>query len=370
MFVSSNIGFIDLIIWLIFGFTAIQFFIAFFNMLYIDKLPSYSNEHSLVSILLPARNEEKNIRDFITSIENQDYKEYELIICNDNSTDNTLRIAHEAMQNNARIKIMEAGDIPEGWLGKNYACYKLAQHAQGKYLLFLDADVRISGNIIQKAVEFMNRKSITLLSIFPNQSTVTNAEKATVPVMFQILLSLLPLVLVRISSRISLSAANGQFMLFESKIYNQLQPHEVVKNIKAEDIAISRLMKKKKLKMSCHAGEKLVTCRMYENYADAVSGFSKNISAMFGNSICMAFIFWFLSTFGVAFFMLWMNTIYSVLLLAIIIFTNIFIAKKTHQNIFEKMLFYIPQQISLGVFIYKHIVCKLTGNYRWKGRNV
>src|SRR5690606_28081384 len=134
--------------------------------------------------------------------------------------------------------------LPKGWLGKNNACHNLAQHAKGKYLLFLDADVRVGDSIIKNTVSFTKKHKLGLLSIFPMQIMETLGEQSTVPNMNYILLSLLPLLLVRNTNFSSLAAANGQFMHFHAEIYPQTLPHQRMKNSKVEDIKIARFYKK------------------------------------------------------------------------------------------------------------------------------
>lgn len=132
----------------------------------------------------------------------------------------------------------------------------------------------------------------------PKQVIKTFGERITVPNMNYILLSLLPLILVRKSGFPSLSAANGQFMFFRAHEYKMMQPYRTVRSDKFEDISIARLYKRHKIKTACMLGDESITCRMYSGIRESVSGFSKNVIAFFGYSFSLVIIFWLISTQG------------------------------------------------------------------------
>jgi len=231
--------------YIIIGFTVIQLLIVVVNLIF-NQLIMNSNIHfnGCVSVLIPARDEEKNIANLLNDLQNQEYQNIEIIVFNDQSTDKTAEIVNTKSKTDKRIKLINSNVLPDGWLGKNYACHSLSQYAKGEYLLFLDADVRIKKDIITKTVQFSKNHNLGLLSIFPKQIMFTLGEQITVPNMNFILLSLLPLILVRKSKFPSLAAANGQFMLFNTDTYRKIMPHEKMKTNKVEDIEIARYYKK------------------------------------------------------------------------------------------------------------------------------
>jgi glycosyltransferase involved in cell wall biosynthesis len=357
--------------WFIFAFTVVQFLIALANLVSLPKLPSRKlNENPLVSILIPARNEEKNIGNILNDIINQEYKEIEVIVFNDLSTDKTPEIVRDFAERYNRIRLINSELLPEGWLGKNWACHSLSMSAKGDYLLFLDADVRIGNGIINNAISYAKRSGFALISIFPKQIFKTTGEKITVPNMNYILLSLLPLILVRISGMSSLAAANGQFMFFDSKIYKSLHPHEKMKNNKVEDIEIARFLKKEKYRIACLVGDGAIQCRMYSSFKEAVNGFSKNVRTFFGNSLILSLLFWFITTFGFIIVLTELPMIYFVWYLIAYILSRVIISVVSEQNVLENLLFLIPQQISCGLFIYYSILNKNLKAYKWKGRDL
>jgi hypothetical protein len=185
-----------------------------------------------------------------------------------------------------------------------------------------------------------------------------------------ILLSLLPLVLVRKSKLPSYAAANGQFMLFNTEKYRLMTPHELMKNNKVEDIAIARFFKEQKVKIACLVGDDTIQCRMYQGFNDAVDGFSKNVTAFFGNSFIVALLFWFTTTFGFIFVLLAFPWPFFISYIIVYFATRIFTSMVSKQNVFDNLLYLIPQQISCGVFIYKAFINKFIKDYQWKGRSI
>ncbi|MFA9390446.1 MAG: glycosyltransferase family 2 protein [Prolixibacteraceae bacterium] len=330
----------------------------------------YEAEPSLVSILIPARNEEKNIEHCIKAILEQSYTNFELIVCDDQSQDQTAKIVQGFAKKDQRIQLIHTGELPGGWLGKNRTCHILSQHAKGEYYLFLDADVRINGDIIARCRSHSAREQLSLISIFPKQTMLSKAEKQTVPIMNYILLTLLPLILVRISSFTSLAAANGQFMFFKAADYQKIQAHKILRNNKVEDIAIARLLKKNNLKISCQTGYETVTCRMYTSYNEAVNGFARNIVAYFGGSFLLALLFWTFTTFGI-FFIFWqLNLGFSLLALLIYLSIRLLVSLKSHDKIATNFSFIFQQQWAMAVILFYSRINFFKKQQIWKGRNI
>ncbi|HOF98763.1 MAG TPA: glycosyltransferase family 2 protein [Paludibacteraceae bacterium] len=358
--------------WVVFGFTFFQLCIAGLNYFFREKIPISTNRISdeKISVLIPARNEEQHIGNLLNDLSGEDDNILEIIVFDDLSSDHTVEIVNQFIGTNEKIRLIRSTHLPAGWLGKNFACYSLANAAKGNYFLFLDADVRMEKEIVVSSVKFFKQKSLHLLSIFPTQLMMTKGEKMTVPNMNYILLTLLLLPLVRKLSFPSISAANGQFMLFDADTYKKFQPHEKFKDKRVEDIEIARFYKKLKLKIACLTGIKQVRCRMYENFAEAVNGFSKNVIHFFGNSFLIAVLFWIVTTFGwLAVWLAFGLPTLAVYLLAVVCI-RIFFSLASNQSILDNLIFFIPQQFSLGIFIYQALINRSKNQYLWKGRKV
>jgi glycosyltransferase involved in cell wall biosynthesis len=300
---------------------------------------------------------------------NQEYKNLEIIICDDCSTDNTGEILKKYCERNGNMNWFTGKSLPQGWTGKNYACHQLAEKATGDLFLFLDADMDISGNIIASSAGYMEKRNLTLHSIFPKQITPTTGEKITVPLMNWILLSLLPLPFVLYCSWPSFSAANGQFMLFRADHYRKLNCHELVKSSPVEDIQIVKVLKKRKYRVSTLLGDHRVICRMYSNYHEAVSGFSKNILHFFSNNLVWAFFFVLFTSLGLLFVALW-SAGYALLYLAVALLMRTLISAISYQNIIKNLLYIPVQHIAFFHILIKAIANRHKGTLEWKERKI
>lgn len=355
--------------WVVAGFAGLQFMIAIFNFFIRTRYPKkHLNEESFVSVLIPARNEEANIGKLLKDLWEQDYRNLEILIYDDLSEDRTAARVQEWQAKDPRVRLLSSQGLPKGWLGKNYACYCLAQEARGDYFLFLDADVRIGYGVLRQTITLMNRYGFGLLSIFPTQSMVTLGERLTVPIMNSILLSLLPLWLTRKSKFASLSAANGQFMLFDAAVYRQNQPHERWKNSPVEDIHIARDLKRKKIPIVCMTGNEAVSCRMYRNFPEAVHGFAKNIHHFFGNSYLLAFLYWLITATGWIVLLIFcpLSLVFGYMFL--VLWTDILISVIGRQPVLWNLLLLFPRQWVLGWILLKSGLYHYRKNYRWKDR--
>ena len=229
----------------IFVFALLQMSVALINLLMSPSMNApIQNSNEIVSVMIPARNEENNILNILSDLQHQTYNNLEMIIFDDQSTDKTASLVSEMAKYDNRIQLVESASLPENWLGKNYACHVMSQEAKGKYFLFVDADVRLDEYAISNTLHYFKEKKLNLLSIFPKQLMFSAGEKSVIPLMNYILLTLLPLFLVRSSKYPSLSAANGQFMLFDAAVYREVVPHQLMKTEKVEDIKIARYFKK------------------------------------------------------------------------------------------------------------------------------
>lgn len=360
----------SLIAWIVISFIILQLIVAMINLVTGTELPQAEDKIPLVSVLIPARNEECNIGNILDDLATNDYRNIEIMVYDDHSDDSTAKIVKAHSLTDSRIGLIATYDLPAGWLGKNFACHTLASAATGDFLLFLDADVRIGRGAVSRAVSYAKRNSLALVSIFPKQVMLSLGERMTVPVMNFILLSLLPLVLVKMSLRKSLAAANGQFMLFDSNAYRKKLPHEKMKIEKVEDIAIARYLKSSGYRISCHTGDDSVRCHMYNSFSDAVNGFSKNVAAFFGNSLSIAFLFWLLTSAGILAVTISMHIYLTIAVIMILILTRVIVSITSRQSVLYNILLLIPQQIALGLFIYFAFINKYFRKYKWKGRDI
>lgn len=348
----------------------IQLINVVLNAIFRQKINISDKENNeLISVLIPVRNEEKNISYLLSDLQKTNTSNLEIIVFDDESADNTSKIAKGFAKQDKRISIIHSEGLPKGWLGKNHACYQLAQKATGKYLLFLDADVRINTSLIPEVVYYLKKHNLSLLSFFPTQIQKTFGEKISVPLMNYILLTILPLIFVRTSPFTSHAAANGQFMLFDAFTYRKIQPHKMFKDFAVEDIAIARFFKKQKLKIACLTGEKRIMCRMYSSYKEAVNGFSKNVFMFFGNKPVLAVLFWLFSAIGFVPVLSAISQFIAYYFLALVVILLVY-SSVSRQNIGLSLILF-----PFHMLVFMRIIAKalLTMKYKrleWKERNI
>ena len=231
-----------------------------------------------VSVLIPARNEEKTIYECVEGLCNQSYSNYEVIVLNDSSTDGTVALLDAlAITYPSKLTVIQGGELPKGWMGKSYACHLLSKKAKGEYLLFTDADTKHEYKSIESLIATTQKYDADLLSGIPLQLMNTFWEKAIIPIIHLLYFAYLPNKLIHTSQTVSLSAANGQLILFKKKMYDTILGHESVKNNIVEDIYLAKNVKKAGGKVVLANAILIVSCKMYNNAKEVFQGFSKNL---------------------------------------------------------------------------------------------
>lgn len=238
-----------------------------------------------LSILIPARNEDTVIYDTVRGLLNQTVGAFELLILDDNSEDDTAVLAQQAAQGDDRLHILSGQPLPDGWLGKNWACHQLAQAATGDWLLFADADVQWKPQALAALLAQQQANNADLLTVWPTQITTTWAERLVIPLMKFAIISYLPHIGVNQFPWTIFAAANGQCMLFRREAYEAIGGHDAVRTQIVEDVHLARRIKGQGYSLRMVDGDRLVSCHMYEGWTAVREGFAKNILAGHGNSV-------------------------------------------------------------------------------------
>ena len=150
-----------------------------------------------VSILIPARNEERHIARSVQAALASRGVEFEVVVMDDHSTDRTAEIVDTVARENPRLRLVEAPPLPQGWAGKQHACFTLAREATAPLVLFIDADVELAADAAARAAGFLLESDADLASGFPRQITRSPLEKLVIPLIHFILLGYLPLWVMR-----------------------------------------------------------------------------------------------------------------------------------------------------------------------------
>lgn len=323
-----------------------------------------------VSVLIPARNEEGNIGHLLDDLTQDGTGIREILVYDDHSTDRTADIVRRFARGNRRVRLVPGSALPAGWLGKCHACHCLAREAAGAYLLFLDADVRIREQAVVRALRYVQRTGVRLLSVFPRQLMPDRGTRAAVPLMNWILLSLLPLVAVRRSPQASLCAANGQFMFFEAETYRALQPHRRFRAAPVEDMEIAQHYKKDGHPVAVLLGRHGIECTMYRSLAEAVEGFSKNFFRFFGGSQVLCYLFAGATTAAPFLIFIYLGAVPGLVYLLIVIINRSLVSAASCQSAASNIVWLIPQQVVLWCIAARASVRKRKKQLLWKGRNI
>ncbi|MFZ4591647.1 MAG: glycosyltransferase [Ignavibacteria bacterium] len=241
-------------------------------------------ELPFVSVLIPARNEERSIRECVESLLVQDYKKFEVIVLNDNSEDSTGMILEELRNKYKELKVINGKPLPAGWSGKNFACHQLYKESQGEYVLFTDADtVHFKDSILNSVTRAINRKA-DLYTLIPKMTLNSFAEKMIMPGIHFTSFTLLPYYLAETLKSPSFAMGVGPFLLFRREAYEAIGGHEALKNDLVEDVRLAKNIKRFGYKVVVNKGLDILSCRMYQSFKEIWEGFSKNIFPGMGYS--------------------------------------------------------------------------------------
>ena len=364
--------FLQLIFWLAVGFALLRWVIALINLVSWPVLTSgQGSSEPLISILIPARNEECTLPLLRQQLQALTYPNLEIIILNDQSEDQTQIILETWQSEDTRVSILSGTPLPEDWLGKPWACHQLAQAATGSFFLYLDADIAfVSDELLDSLVHEIEQRPSALISAFPGQIMKTIGERMVVPNLHELLLSMLPMFLIRRSPLTALSAANGQCMFFDAGIYRKHQWHQQVKGEIIEDIAIMKSVKQSGFQGNTLIASHLVKCRMYDSFQAGVDGFSKNMLSGFGGSVTALLAYLLFISLGWGIPLGAVSLHWYVIALVFILSRRVMTSSISHQSILANLLFH-PAQIAVMVYIgARSVIQTYTGRLTWKGRKV
>jgi chlorobactene glucosyltransferase len=244
----------------------------------------------LVSVLIPARNEERNIERCVNSLQNQVYKNYEILILNDNSTDATGEILTRIAAADSRVRVFSGAPLPEDWYGKPFALHQLAEQARGEVLLLTDADTLHGPTSIAWAVSNMRGLKVDMISGYIGQIFLSFGETITVPLMYFLTGFIIPLFINRFTKLSFFSAAVGQYIVIKNEVFKAIGGCETFRKKTSEDIYMARYVKQKGYSTRFLNITDHVKCRMYSGYRRAVEGIGKNVFDFLGKNTLVLFL--------------------------------------------------------------------------------
>ena len=224
---------------------------------YLDKFENTNNATPKVSIILPARNEEKYLPTCLDSLIDQDYQNYEIIVIDDSSDDLTGKIIESFSKKNSKVIHVSANSKPDGWMGKNWACMEGYKQATGELLLFTDADTKHSKQVISLSVSHLLSLQLDALSVIPKLLTFDFWTKITLPMISTFLHTRFSAINVN-NPKKKAAYFFGSFFIIRKKVYEQVGMHEGVKHEIIEDGALGKKVKEAGHKMRLVRGDDLI----------------------------------------------------------------------------------------------------------------
>ncbi len=229
-----------------------------------------------ISVLIPARDEERSIGAAVRSVLANACVDIEVIVMDDASTDRTTEVVRGLAALDGRVRLEHAPPLPAGWNGKQHACWTLAHRAQHSVFCFMDADVRLQPQALERMASFMVASDAALVSGFPWQETGTPLEWLLLPLIHFVLLGFLPISRMRAGTDPAFAAGCGQFMMLRRDAYLVSGGHEQIKTTMHDGLLLPRLLRSHGFRTDLADITNLAACRMYRNAGEVWRGLAKN----------------------------------------------------------------------------------------------
>lgn len=252
----------------------------------LQSTPSQPGTAPLVTFIVPARNESKNIGRCLRGLLDQRYprSRYEIVVIDDGSSDGTAEIVSDFLRDAPNVHLLKAGPLPEGWTGKTHACWGGAcspYAARAKWLCFVDADTVTNPKFLVAAIRHAQSGAKDMYSICPLQEIATVWERLFFPVGF-VMISFFQDLRRANDPSSSKAAANGQCLLVRRSAYFGAGGHAAVANDVCEDSALAAQMKAAGYGFEIVSGEQFIRTRLYGGFSSLCEGLAKNLVDVFG----------------------------------------------------------------------------------------
>jgi cellulose synthase/poly-beta-1,6-N-acetylglucosamine synthase-like glycosyltransferase len=230
-----------------------------------------------VSIVVPARNEERSIREAVSSFCTQDYPLFEVLVVDDRSTDATPQILAELRRRFSNLRVIDGRDPPEGWLGKPHALEIGRKEAKGQWLLFVDADVVYGPDLLNRAIAYVMREEADMLFLAPNFTTKSVTEAVLMSNIYFVAAAAFPAYLATHSKSNRFAGGGGVFNLVSRDALTACGAFESIKDAVVDDVALGYKVKAAGCRLAGAMAGSLIRIRMYHSASETVEGFTKNM---------------------------------------------------------------------------------------------
>jgi cellulose synthase/poly-beta-1,6-N-acetylglucosamine synthase-like glycosyltransferase len=254
-----------------------------------DPCPLPSAPCPLVTVIIPARDEERMIERTVRGFLAQSWPALEIVVVNDRSTDSTGAILTRLAEEDGRLTVIDNEEPPPGWLGKPWALHQGSLRAQGELLLFVDADVIYAPETVAAAVAHFEARGASMIALLPHFEMRGFWEHVAMPNLAFFAFTVMPLWLSNRTTIPLLGMGGGTGNLIRRSDYETAGGHETLKDSVIDDVALSRLMRRSGRRTEIVRADHLISVRMYEGLGEVIRGFTKNgFSAVSRNYLTMA----------------------------------------------------------------------------------
>jgi len=244
-------------------------------------------DDALVSLLVPMRDEERNVVACLAGLLEQSHARCEVIVLDDASSDATVRVAKSVLGGQRRAvgdavdalpsaRIVTGRPLEAGWGGKSFACHQLAELAQGDWLFFLDADTRLEPDAVRRALASARAAGADLASFLPRYAGAHWVNRLVVPWLYFFLTALVPLREVTRLRHERIAVANGQAILVRRDAYRRAGGHAAIRDHIVEDVSLAIAAKRAGLRVALLDGSRWLACEMYDGVRALAAGFAKS----------------------------------------------------------------------------------------------
>ncbi len=242
-------------------------------------------ELPLISVLVPARDEEANIEACVRSLLALNYPHFEVLALDDRSSDDTYPILCRLRDRDHRLRVLIGAELPPDWYGKPFACWQLANAAKGEYLLMTDADCVFAPDALLLALGAMREQKADVVSLVPDLRCEGFWERLLIPIQYFVIFAFLPTPLIRRTPYPWFAAANGAFLFLARETYFAVDGHRAVRQQLAEDVKFAQHVKRMGKSLWYGDGSRTYAVRMYHGLDEIWSGFSKNLFPAFSKNL-------------------------------------------------------------------------------------
>jgi len=343
--------------------------IAIINFFTIRTPRNSARISNSVTVLLPMRNEQDNAADCVAGLMAQkNLDQIQVIIINDQSTDNTAEVLSKAIGSDSRFSVITTQGPQEGWLGKVFALQNGFQLSKGEIIICLDADVRLQPEAIARSVNQLEELSLDFISPYPHQIANTVTEKLIQPLLHWSWLSTVPLRYAEKSGRVAFAVANGQFFAVKKEALQKSGGYSSIKSEVLDDMQMARVLLRHKFKGTVGNGALIAQCHMYSSWNELRNGYAKSLwkgfGGIFGSFVAIALL---VLTGIIPIISAATGSPYGWLAFEAVLVSRVLSAKITRSNIFDSLLHPISATLLIYLIIYSWL---MRGRIQWKGRTV